>query len=305
MSCASSVHMVDSHDMQTTQEAEHKCHKSTPTLLTAVGPKSGTVADAKGVTALCQQQSGPAMQDQIKVHVTFSGGDVYDVDTRLSARVGDVKAAIHKQLGYSPLRQTLVLGETVLADMDTVLRDIGVAHESMLTLLIGRENIGQSSLETPDGKKFAILSRRAAWSEPLEEYLNEFQLMSLRAAARGDGSHNDDDDDDQDIWNRFPLGHSGLDFYWTTRSDGCRYEYWSSDPGDNEYGILVRVDDDAMTAIGHGRDDGIRLFDEFREELQENESIAELLKEGWPRFQREDSDEGEEDEDDSDEDEED
>jgi len=126
------------------------------------------------------------MQDQIKVHVTFSGGDVYDVDTRLSARVGDVKAAIHKQLGYSPLRQTLVLGETVLADMDTVLRDIGVAHESMLTLLIGRENIGQSSLETPDGKKFEILSRRAAWSEPLEEYLNEFQLMSWRAASKGD-----------------------------------------------------------------------------------------------------------------------
>merc|ERR1711924_219660 len=68
------------------------------------------------------------------------------------------------------------------------------------------------------------------------------------------------------------VGNWGVDLYWTTRSDGCRYEYWSSAPGDNEYGVLVRIDNEGMIAIGMGSDDGIRLFDEFREELQENES---------------------------------
>jgi len=227
------------------------------------------------------------MQDQIKVHVTGVGGDVHDVDTRLSANVGDIKAAIHKQLGYSPMRQTLVLGEAVLADNDAVLRSIGIAHEAMLTLLIGPDIIGQSRLETPDGEKIELVPRRGLVTMPFKRYLNEFQLMSWLAACKHSRLWGDYDVDDDDWLN---LGHSGLDFYWTTRSDGCRYEYWSSDPGDNEYGILVRVDANGMVAIGQGCDDGISLFDEFKEGLQNNESIKQLLHEGWPRFDLEDSD---------------
>merc|ERR1712048_1554083 len=86
-------------------------------------------------------------------------------------------------------------------------------------------------------------------------------------------------------------GCSGLDLYWTTRSDGCRYEYWSSDPGDNEYGILVRIDATTMTGIGRGRDDGLDILDDF-----ENEVVQELVSEGWPRFQPKEESEDEEDE---------
>jgi len=79
------------------------------------------------------------------------------------------------------------------------------------------------------------------------------------------------------------LGAWGLDLYWTTRSDGCRYEYWSSAPGDNEYGILVRVDAHTMTAIASGSDDGIIPLEEFEEEMHDNNVFEELVKEGWPR----------------------
>merc|ERR1719247_3446767 len=75
------------------------------------------------------------------------------------------------------------------------------------------------------------------------------------------------------------FGHWGPDLYWTTRSDGCRYEYWSSAPGDNEYGVLVRVDANSMVAIGHGSDDGLEIFEDF----VESDVVKELIKEGWPR----------------------
>merc|ERR1712167_442464 len=86
-------------------------------------------------------------------------------------------------------------------------------------------------------------------------------------------------------WGHIPS--SGLDLYWTTRSDDCRYEYWSSAPGDNEAGCLVRVDADKMVAIAEGNDDGLRLFDEFKDEFKTNVAFQavfqELLQEGWPR----------------------
>merc|ERR1712048_826252 len=86
-------------------------------------------------------------------------------------------------------------------------------------------------------------------------------------------------------------GCSGLDLYWTTRPDGCRYEYWSSDPGDNEYGILVRIDADTMTGIGRGTDDGLELFGEFADQFKDDAAVQHILESGWPRFYREDSDE--------------
>merc|ERR1712039_1169595 len=66
------------------------------------------------------------------------------------------------------------------------------------------------------------------------------------------------------------VGCGGVDFYWTTQSDGCRYEYWSTGPGDNEYGILIRVDGTSMRAIGGGSDDGIELFAECKDEFDDD-----------------------------------
>merc|ERR1719269_555641 len=97
---------------------------------------------------------------------------------------------------------------------------------------------------------------------------------------------------------RASIGHWDADLYWITGSDGCRYEYWSSAPGDNEYGVLVRVDANSMRAIGSGSDDGLEVFEEF----VESDVVKELIREGWPRpncwMREEDDDEDEEDEDD-------
>merc|ERR1712137_1531601 len=87
--------------------------------------------------------------------------------------------------------------------------------------------------------------------------------------------------DDDQPWGS--IGWSGLDFYWTTRSDGCRYEYWSTDPGGNEYGILIRIDGTSMRAIGLGTDDGLSLFTDCRDEFNNDEVWNELIDEGWPR----------------------
>merc|ERR1712187_533223 len=75
------------------------------------------------------------------------------------------------------------------------------------------------------------------------------------------------------------FGHYGPDLYWTTRSDGYRYEYWSAAPGDNEYGVLVRIDADSMVAIGSGSDDGLEIFEDYARD----EVVVELIREGWPR----------------------
>merc|ERR1711988_780562 len=76
------------------------------------------------------------------------------------------------------------------------------------------------------------------------------------------------------------FGAFGADLYWKTCSDGCRYEYWSSAPGDNEYGVLVRVDANSMVAIGKGSDDGLEIFEEFDDKW---DAVNELIEEGWPR----------------------
>merc|ERR1712014_237717 len=102
---------------------------------------------------------------------------------------------------------------------------------------------------------------------------------------------------EEDSWPE--VGNWGVDLYWTTRSDGCRYEYWSSAPGDNEYGVLVRIDREAMTAIGRGSDDGLELFEEYENSEDINgDVIKELIREGWHRPSApDDDDESSDDED--------
>jgi len=137
----------------------------------------------------------------------------------------------------------------------------------------------QSSLAGPDGKKERIITDGDT-DEPFpKEMLNEFELMSWRAVCAAHKNHSDClfMEWEEDSWP--DLGCWGVDLYWTTRSDGCRYEYWSSAPGDNEYGVLVRIDAETMTAIGMGSDDGLEIF----EECNTSAVIDELIREGWPR----------------------
>lgn len=224
-------------------------------------------------------------QDGIRIQVSQMGGKVTLLETNLSATVSDVKAVIHKQLGYAPERQALVLGEIILADGNALLKDIGVKDASMITLLVNREPLGQSMLVNPHGKKAEILpARRDRLPDgtSIKSLLSQFEFQSWQAACKGDREHNstwntDEDEEDTVHFDEWPnFGQWGADFYWTTGSDGCRYEYWSSAPGDNEYGILVRIDADSMTAIGSGSDDGLELFEECVDQFQDNEAIKAL-----------------------------
>lgn len=278
------------------QEPAHKRHKGAPALLTAaVDQKSASsfrkVADAQDIAEQSAMQNGSAMQDEMKVHVAMLGGKEYVVDTCLSAKVCEVKAAIARQSGHPASRQKLLLGDTLLADMDAVLVNVGIVHDSMLTLIICREPIGQSSLEASNGEKADIRILSEFSDTTLKECLNEFQMMSWRAAFEADKIR-------AGTWAFGFENGMGIaaDLQWTTLSDGCRYEYWSTAPGGNLYGMLVRIDADTMTAIASGNDDGIRLFDEFEEEVCDKNEIYNLLNKGWPHwkeFKEEDSDEEE------------
>lgn len=227
-------------------------------------------------------QNGSAMQDEIKVHVALIEGKMYVVDTCRTAKVCDLKREIARQSGHPALRQKLLLGDTLLADMDAILGNVGIVHDSMLTLIIC-EPIGQSSLEAPNGKKERIrISAELILSKDsdahLEECLNEFQLMSWRAASEAEKIR-------MGSWAYGAENGMGVsaDLYWATLSDGCRYEYWVTSPGGNLNCILVRVDAHAMTAIASGNDDGMRLFNEFKEEMRDNDAFQEFLCKDWPR----------------------
>merc|ERR1711971_378197 len=187
------------------------------------------------------------------------------------ATLSDVKGQIHKLLGHSPCSQKLLLGETPLANNNSVLVGLGIGA---LTLVVVREPLGQSSLEKPDGKKACILPNGAG----IRERLSEFEFMSWQAVCKAHGVW---DDELFMGWNEDfgDFGAFGADLYWKTCSDGCRYEYWSSAPGDNEYGVLVRIDANSMVAIGMGSDDGLEVFDK----RDESDVVKGLIREGWPR----------------------
>merc|ERR1712048_158842 len=169
-----------------------------------------------------------------------------------------------------------------------ILADLGIGAQCALTLVVVEEPLGQSSLEKPAGKKARILTN----GEGVKEKLNEFEFMSWQAGCK---AHQDYDELHMD-WREDlgDFGAFGADLYWKTCSDGCRYEYWSSAPGDNEYGVLVRVDASSMVAIGKGSDDGLEIFQDLADNEWEWDAVNELIDEGWPRpkcWLREDSDE--------------
>jgi len=229
------------------------------------------------------------------VRIQSLNGETCSIDTSLGATLSDVKAQIHKQLGHSPCSQTLLLGETKLVNTNAVLADLGISAACTLTLVVVQQPMGQSSLAEPSGRKRNILP--GGYLDPFpRERLNEFEYMSWQAVCKAHEVHDAFFMD----WgeDKAELGASGADLYWKTCSDGCRYEYWSADPGDNEYGVLVRVDATSMVGIGYGSDDGLEVFDDFAD----SEVVKQLIREGWPRPNcwKEESDEDDEDDEDDD-----
>jgi len=217
--------------------------------------------------------------NNVTLTVSFLNGEQCSINTPLDATLGDVKAKISKETGHSPWNQRLSLGATPLADSSTPLKNLGVTGASPLSLVVVQEPIGQSSLVAPDGKKEDIITEGKPFPQ---EMLTEFQFMSWQAVCAAHESHSDElerewDEDFREQW--------GVDLYWTTRSDGCRYEYWSSAPENHEFGVLVRVDNQGMAAIGMGSDHGLEIF----EECGTSDVIKKLICEGWPCWKDTDS----------------
>jgi hypothetical protein len=212
----------------------------------------------------------------INIQVAVLGGRTLSFQTHLSATVSDIKALIHEQLGCHPRVQKLILDTTVLADSSALLKDVAVNDRSLLSLILSDEPLGQSLLTEPDGKMMG-LDRRG---NP-DEVLNEFQFMSLQEAWKSAEMCRWAIDWEIDPpWGN--LGAWGIDLYWTTRSNKCRYEYWSTAPGDNECGVLIRIDAASVTCIGSGSDDGLCVFKSFCDDRV----AMQLVREGWPRFER-------------------
>merc|ERR1712061_522869 len=138
-----------------------------------------------------------------------------------------------------------------LLDSSKTLQELGVIGGAVLTDMPTPQPMGQDRFEERNGKRIAV-NRQGT---PVET-LNEFELQSWRRAWEFDRTLNG-------TWNHIdlndsPWGNIGcqIDFYWTMVLDiRCRYEYWSTDPDDKEYGILVRVDESSMRVVGDGSDD--------------------------------------------------
>jgi len=231
-----------------------------------------------GKNTLLSAPASGEKKNEVTLTVSFLNGEVCRIRAHLDATLGDAKAKISKETGHSPWSQRLSLRATPLEDSSKPLKYLGVTGASPLSLVVVREPIGQSNLAAPNGKKESII-RKGDMDEPFpKEMLTEFELMSWQAVCAAHKSHS------RGLfmkWNEesWPdLGHWDLDLYWTTRSDGCRYEYWSSAPGDNEYGVLVRIDSEGVTAIGKGSDDGLEIF----AECDTSDVIDQLIREGWP-----------------------
>jgi len=173
------------------------------------------------------------------------------------------------------------VGETSLpVYWNARLEEVEIAQE--LELMLG-EPPDLSFLQELNGQKLHILAN--GWNKPNERFpkerLSEVELKSWQAACKVNEVYGFLKWSDE-TWPH--LGTRGLDLYWTTRSDGCRYEYWSSDPGSNEYGVLVRVDGHTMTGIALGSDDGLAIVDEFVDKFHDDDVVQQLLREGWPHF---------------------
>jgi hypothetical protein len=238
----------------------------------------------------------------ITIKIQSLSGEACYINTSLEATLADVKAEIHTQLGHSLCSQRLLLGQTPLRDSSMVLHDVGISAASILTLVVVQEPMGQSSLVKPEGAKMSIIPPGCLNEYPFpKEMLNKFELKSWQAVCEAHKLH--DDILFQDWNEEYRPESDGVDLFWTTRSDGCRYEYWSSGAGGNEYGVLVRVDAKTMTAIGFGSDDGLEIFEDINTNYINCDAVKELIREGWPRpkcWKEESDDDNEESDDDDD-----
>jgi len=218
--------------------------------------------------------------NDVTLTISLLNGESCSISTSLEATLGDVKAKISKEMGHPPLRQRLSVGSTLLVNSSKPLKELGITGASQLSLVVVQEPLGQSGLGTEwSGKKEQII-KEGVIGEPFpKEMLSKFEFMSWQAVCLAHKKYSNQlfMEWNEDSWPE--LGCYGVDLHWTTRSDGCRYEYWSSAPGDNEYGVLVRIDNEAMTAIGMGSDDGLEIFEDY----ETSDVIDELIREGWPR----------------------
>lgn len=181
---------------------------------------------------------------------------------------------IDKESYYEPSSEKLTLSNTPMTDYSQAkLMEAKIAHQL------------KQFLRKPTGKPVSKHVLDNGWENPRRVFPREnfsaSELKSWQAACTvndkfGFLKWNDE------TWPH--LGSSGLDLYWTTRRDGCRYEYWSSNPGHNEYGVLVRVDAETATGIALGGNDGLSLVGDFADELQGDEVVQQIFREGWPCF---------------------
>lgn len=165
--------------------------------------------------------------------------------------------------------------ETPMADYWTVrIKEVATANE--LEKMLG-EPLDGSCLQELDGRKLRILEN----GHFPKARLSEAEIKSWHAACKVNKAYGSLNWCDETCPH---LGTRGLDLHWTTRSDGCRYEYWSSNPGSKTYGVLVRVDGQTMTGIALGSDDGLAIVDGFVDQFRDDDVVQHLLHSGWPHF---------------------
>jgi len=226
------------------------------------------------------------------VQVSTLSGATHALVLHPSATLAELQALISEQLACTQVGQQLLIGDTpLLGSSSTTLAELGVSDGTALTLLLSSEPLGQCLLPSSSGKMLTV-NKGGSPKQALNEIQYKSWLTAWAADSLGDAVWAcDGEPDDDEPWGN--VGGFGVDFHWTMGSDGCRYEYWSTAPGDNEYGILIRIDATSMKAVGEGSDDGLELFDEFDTELK---SLLDLKRFVGGRFQSEDEDENESDE---------
>lgn len=212
--------------------------------------------------------SALSSDDSISMNVQVStlSGATHALLLHPSATLAELKALISEQLACAQVGQQLLIGDTpLLGSSSTTLAELGVSDGTVLTLLLSSEPLGQSLLPSSSGKMVEI-SKGGSPEKVLNEFQHRSWLTAWAADSLGDATWAcNGEPDEEEPWGN--VGYYGVDFHWTMGSDGCRYEYWFTAPGDNEYGILVRIDATSMKAVASGSDDGLELFDKCGKRL--------------------------------------
>jgi len=218
------------------------------------------------------------------VRVSTLSGATHALVLHPSATLAELQALISEQLDCTQVGQQLLKGDTpLLGSSSTTLAELGVSDGTALTLLLSSEPLGQRLLPSSSGK-MQMVNKGGSPKQALNEIQYKSWLKAWDADSLGDATWACGGEPDEDEpWGN--VGWGGVDFHWTMGSDGCRYEYWSTAPGDNEYGILIRIDATSMKAVAEGSDDGLEAFDGCDTELK---SLLDLKRFVGGRFDRED-----------------